>query len=59
MSINKRYGVGVIMTLFGCAGMAEAVTERGSFMISAIVFAIGFALILDDYVGNRKKRRRR
>ena len=50
MGLNKRYGVGVILTLFGCAGMAEAVTEHGSFIISAIVFVIGFALVLDSYV---------
>ena len=59
MRLDMKYGVGAILSLFGCAGMAEAVTEHGSFMVSAIVFSIGFALVLDSYVGDRKKRRRR
>ena len=49
--MNKRYGVGCIFTLFGGAGMAEVITSnRGSFLVSAIIFSIGFALILDSYV---------
>lgn len=51
MSMSKRYGVGVILTLFGGAGIAEYITSgRGIFIVSAIIFAIGFALILDSYV---------
>ena len=50
MGLDIRYKAGAILTLFGCAGMAEAITEHGSFLISAIVFSVGFALILDSYV---------
>lgn len=41
--------IGAIMTLFGLAGMAEAITEHGSFWVSAIIFAIGFAMVLWGY----------
>lgn len=51
MSKNKQYGVGLIMVIFGGAGYSEYITSgRGSFIISTIIFAIGFALILDSYV---------
>ncbi len=47
---NKRYGVGCLLLLFGGAGMAECITSgRGIFMISAVVFAIGFGFILSSY----------
>lgn len=47
---NKIYGVGLLMLTFGGAGLAENITSgRGSFMISAIVFSIGFGLILGSY----------
>lgn len=50
---NKRYGIGLIVFLFGCVGIAENVTSgRGSFMISSIFFAIGFAILLDDFIWN-------
>jgi len=45
------YGKGMILTLFGGAGMAENITSgRGSFIISAIMFSIGFAMIMWSYV---------
>ena len=51
MSKNKQYGVGVLMVLFGGAGMSENITSgQGSFWFSTIIFAIGFALVLDSYV---------
>ena len=47
---NKYYGVGLLMLLFGGAGLAEHITSgRGSFLISAILFSIGFGLILVSY----------
>jgi len=47
---NKCYGVGLIALLIGGAGLAEHITSgRGSFLISTIVFAIGFGLILVSY----------
>ena len=57
MSKDSQYGVGVLGTLFGGAGMAECITSNhGSFLISAIVFTIGFALVLYSYVDTTKKR---
>lgn len=51
MSMSKKYGVGLVLLLFGGAGISENITSgRGSFMFCAVVFAIGFALILDSYV---------
>ena len=45
------YGKGLILTLFGGAGIAENITSgRGSFIISAIIFSIGFAFILWSYM---------
>ena len=45
------YGKGMLLTLFGGAGMAENITSgRGSFIISAIMFSIGFTMILWSYV---------
>lgn len=47
---DKIYGIGIIAALFGGAGIAEHVCSgRGSFLISTIVFSIGFGLILMSY----------
>ena len=47
---DKIYGVGIIFTLFGGAGIAEHICSgRGSFFISSVVFSIGFGLILMSY----------
>ena len=50
-SLGKKYCIGALMTLLGGSGYAEAITYgRGSYMLSVIIFAIGFALVLDSYV---------
>lgn len=47
---SKLYGIGAILTMFGGAGIAENITSgRGSFMISAVIFSIGFGLIVGSY----------
>lgn len=47
---NKLYLKGLVLVMFGGAGMAEHITSgRGSFMVSAVVFAIGFGLICWSY----------
>jgi TM2 domain-containing membrane protein YozV len=47
---NKMYFKGLIALLFGGAGMAEHITSgQGSFLLSTIVFAIGFGLICWSY----------
>ena len=44
------YSKGLVLLTFGGAGMAENITSgRGSYLISAIVFGIGFILILASY----------
>ena len=47
----KLYCKGLIALTLGGAGMAEAITSgRGSFLISTIVFAVGFGLICWSYI---------
>lgn len=47
---DKEYGAGLILVLFGGAGIAENICSgRGIFMVSAVIFAIGFGLILWSY----------
>lgn len=46
----KLYGYGLLLLLFGGAGLSEYICSgRGSFLISIIVFALGFAMILWSY----------
>jgi len=45
------YGKGLILLVFGGAGLAENITSgRGSFIISAILFSIGLAMIMWSYI---------
>jgi len=47
---TKRYLWGLTLLLFGGAGLAENITSgRGSFPIGAIIFGIGFVLIVWSY----------
>lgn len=46
--IKKIKSFAGFIGLLGLAGMAEAITGNGSFMVSAIVFSIGFGICLDD-----------
>lgn len=46
----RNYGIGVLLLTLGGAGMSEVITSnRGSFLISTIVFALGFAMIVRSY----------
>ena len=48
---NKLYAWGLFFTVFGGAGLAEVITSnRGSFIVSTVIFAVGFAMILWSYV---------
>lgn len=48
---NKLYGWGLLLTVFGGAGLAEVITSsRGSFIVSVAIFGIGFAMILCSYI---------
>ena len=47
---GKLYGIGVLLVLFGGAGLAEHITSgRGSFPVCAVVLGIGFILICMSY----------
>ena len=47
---DSLYVKGLVLFLFGGAGLAEHITSnRGSFPISAVIFGIGFILILMSY----------
>lgn len=48
------YGLGAIATLLGLAGMAEAVTDNGSFLVSAVVFSVGFGMSVATMGRTRK-----
>lgn len=44
------YGKGLVLFIFGAAGLAEHITSnRGSFPISAVIFGLGFILIVMSY----------
>ena len=47
---NKLYGWGLLLTVFGGAGLAEISTsEHGNFIFCAAIFALGFAMCLYSY----------
>ena len=51
MSNKREYAWGLVLLIFGSAGMAEHITSsRGSFPVSAVVFGIGFVLIVWSYL---------
>ena len=48
---GKLYGIGVLMVVFGGAGLAEHITSgRGSFPFTAVMFGLGFILVCMSYV---------
>ena len=50
MNKTREYGWGIVLLLFGGAGLAEHITSaRGSFPICAVVFGLGLALIIGSY----------
>lgn len=47
---DRLFGWGLIMTILGGASLADHITDGvGSFPISAVVFGIGFILMLWSY----------
>ena len=51
---GKMYGIGVVMVVFGAAGMAEHITSyRSSFPFSAVIFGLGFILVCMSYVKDK------
>lgn len=52
---DKYYIWGLVMTVIGGASLADFITDnQGSFPISAVIFGIGFILILMSYVKDNK-----
>ena len=52
---GSMYGKGLVLLVLGGAGLAEHITSnRGSFPISAVIFGLGFVLILMSY-GKEKR----
>lgn len=51
---GSMYGKGLILLTLGGAGLAEHITSgRGSFPFSAVIFGLGFVLIVVSYVKER------
>ena len=49
---TNRYCLGVTLTLFGGAGLAEITTSNhGCFWLCVTVFAVGFALCITEFLG--------
>lgn len=54
MSKDREYAWGLVLTVFGSAGLAEHITSgRGSFPVTAVVLGIGLILIVISYGKNR------
>lgn len=52
---TNTYAIGVVLTLLGGAGLAEVVTsDHGNFLICVIVFAVGYAMCIKEFIGGRK-----
>lgn len=51
MTDKKLYRFGIVVTILGLAGIAEAITGHGSIIISGAVFAVGFGICLDVFLG--------
>lgn len=50
-STDKLYGWGLVVFLFGSAGLAENITSgRGSFMVCAVIFSVGLGMIIGSYI---------
>ena len=56
MRVDRYYIWGLIMTVLGGASLADHITDGiGSFPISAVIFGLGFILIIMSY-GKKNKR---
>lgn len=50
MGSNKIHGLGVVMVVFGMAGLAEiATSDHGSFIFCALLVAAGIGCCLAGY----------
>lgn len=47
---DRIYYIGVVVTFLGIAGIAEAITGRGSVMASAVIMSAGIGMVLTGYI---------
>lgn len=47
---NALYNTGVVISFLALAGVAEAITGRGDYLISSFLFGIGLVLCLAGYI---------
>ena len=51
MNKSREYGWGLVLFLFGGAGLAEHITSgRGSFPVCAVILGLGLALMAWSYI---------
>lgn len=56
---GSMYVKGLLLTLFGGAGLAENITSgHGNFILCAAIFSLGFGTILVSYVYEKNNHRR-
>ena len=60
MKRSSLYGWGLILVLFGGAGMAENITSgRGNFMFCAVIFSIGISCVINSYFTKNSQKKGR
>lgn len=47
---NKIYNIGVVISFLALAGVAEAITGRGDYIISTAILGVGIIMCLAGYV---------
>jgi len=51
MGRTKLYGIGVLLTFIGGAGLAEISTSsHGNFILCATLFSVGVAICLTEFI---------
>ena len=48
--LQLEEGIGALMFILGLGGMGSACEGQGSFMVAAVVFAIGFGLSIKRWI---------
>lgn len=48
--LNAIYNTGVIISVLAVAGIAEAITGRGDYIISTAILGVGIIMCLAGYV---------
>lgn len=55
--MRGKYGIGVLLTLFGGSGLAEISTSNhGCFALCVSMFAVGFAICITEFFKKGVKR---